>query len=270
VCAGALRCHVPTHESLSLMRWRVKPPRRRRRRRRFHALGRDSHWHWFTPQQHTLCPNWRADMGAAGSCTGNDAQPAPRSVFAASSPTSSISSKYSANRQIVAAPSARPPPKPPADGDTADHDGAFEPGKVQNLAFIKSVNAVDTRRDYSIIVDRSGSMAGDRWREVRFGICTILTRSLFAVSDLRCLPTLCQAQAAVEFLVPHVCRCDPDGISLYFFNGHFDKFENIATPQEVMEKFQEYEPGGGTKLSKVCQLPAKYQLVHSALFSPGL
>ena len=65
------------------------------------------------------------------------------------------------SKKFVALLSARPPPRP------AD-DAAFEPGKVQNLRFMKSVNAVDTRRDYSIIVDRSGSMAGDRWREVRF------------------------------------------------------------------------------------------------------
>ncbi len=64
--------------------------------------------------------------------------------------------------------------------------------------------------------------------------------------------TLYQAQAAVEFLVPHVCRCDPDGISLYFFNGSFDKFENIASGQEVMKRFREYEPRGRTRLSKVC------------------
>lgn len=113
-------------------------------------------------------------MGAAGSCTGNDAQPAPRSVFAASSPTSSVSSKYSGSKQIVALPSARPPPMPVAD------DAAFEPGKVQNLRFMKSVNAVDTRRDYSIIVDRSGSMAGDRWREVFLKCAVFLERRFFS------------------------------------------------------------------------------------------
>lgn len=82
------------------------------------------------------------------------------------------------------------------------------------------------------------------WRDVFFR--TVSDCSLF-----HCPIAPCQAQAAVEFLVPHVCRCDPDGISLYFFNGSYDKFENISSPEEVMEKFQEYEPGGGTKLSKV-------------------
>ena len=66
---------------------------------------------------------------------------------------------------------------PPAD------DAAFEPGKVQNLRFMKSVNAVDTRRDYSIIVDRSGSMAGDRWREVCFKCVAFLE----SVSTAPCL-----------------------------------------------------------------------------------
>lgn len=40
-------------------------------------------------------------------------------------------------------------------------------GKASNLRFMQAVRAVDTRRDYSIIIDKSGSMAGGRWRDVR-------------------------------------------------------------------------------------------------------
>ena len=38
--------------------------------------------------------------------------------------------------------------------------------KVSQSKFIKKVKEVDTNRDYSILVDTSGSMAGQRWDDV--------------------------------------------------------------------------------------------------------
>eukprot|EP00494_Astrolonche_serrata_P026086 UN26347 len=61
---------------------------------------------------------------------------------------------------------------------------------AMELGFFRRVAAVDTSRDYTIIVDKSGSMGGSRWTE---------------------------AKNAVEHLVGPCCKCDPDGISLYFF-----------------------------------------------------
>ncbi len=56
-------------------------------------------------------------------------------------------------------------------------------------------------------MDASGSMfAGERWK---------------------------QAEEAVKLLAPHACRCDPDGISLYFFSSLFYKYEHVKTAKQV-------------------------------------
>ena len=70
-----------------------------------------------------------------------------------------------------------------------------------------------------------------------------------------------QAQAAVTHLVEHAVRCDPDGISLYFFSGTFDKHENMSSADDVMALFHTHQPGGGTKLAKVC---APFSIISSS------
>ena len=60
-----------------------------------------------------------------------------------------------------------------------------------------------------------------------------------------------QAKAAVTHLVEHAVRCDPDGISLYFFSTTYDKHENMSSADDVMALFETHQPGGGTKLAKV-------------------
>jgi uncharacterized protein with von Willebrand factor type A (vWA) domain len=52
-------------------------------------------------------------------------------------------------------------------------------------------------------------------------------------------------------LAPHVCKADPDGITLYLFESSYRKFENIRTAQEVNDIFRRYRPGGGTNLTDV-------------------
>jgi hypothetical protein len=63
---------------------------------------------------------------------------------------------------------------------------------------------------------------------------------------------LYQARAALEHLVPGVTRCDPDGITLYFFNSQFEKYEGVQSADDILTLFDQTEPGGGTKLAKVC------------------
>jgi hypothetical protein len=65
------------------------------------------------------------------------------------------------------------------------------------------------------------------------------------------LSILRQAKAAVTHLVSHATRCDPDGISLYFFSTNYDKHENMSSADDVMALFETHQPGGGTKLAKV-------------------
>ena len=79
-------------------------------------------------------------------------------------------------------------------------------------------------RDYTIIVDKSGSMEGSRWEE---------------------------AKEALKILAPSICKADPDGITLYFFNDWFNKFDNVKTAEEVEKLFKSQEPNGCTNLAAV-------------------
>lgn len=79
------------------------------------------------------------------------------------------------------------------------------------------------QRDYVLIVDRSGSMStGRRWDE---------------------------ACAAVRSLAPYVCKFDPDGIMLMFFDHSIEKFDNVRTKEEVEKAFSKYKPRGSTDLA---------------------
>ena len=101
--------------------------------------------------------------------------------------------------------------------------------------FVKKLAEVDSSRDYIIIVDRSASMKlKGRWQE---------------------------AEEACKVLCSQACKCDADGITLYFFSSHsktskgetpaFTKYENVATGEDVMKQFQSKnnEPHGFGELS---------------------
>jgi uncharacterized protein with von Willebrand factor type A (vWA) domain len=85
-------------------------------------------------------------------------------------------------------------------------------------------------RDYTLIIDRSGSMgtqdqAGGRSRWA----------------------------AAEESTVALARRCnalDPDGITVYLFASRFRRFDHVG-PSRVIQIFQENEPAGGTDLAAV-------------------
>ena len=84
-----------------------------------------------------------------------------------------------------AAAAAKAPPKPPPE-TPEEH--------ISQSKFIETINTVDTSRDYIIIVDKSASMKlGGRWKA---------------------------AEEAVKVLSPAACKCDEDGITLYFFSSH--------------------------------------------------
>lgn len=78
--------------------------------------------------------------------------------------------------------------------------------------------------DYSIIVDKSGSMSGQRWKD---------------------------AEAAIKLLAPVVTSQDSNGITLYFFENSFETYNNVKDEERVMELFKKNSPGGGTALTKV-------------------
>ena len=98
--------------------------------------------------------------------------------------------------------------------------------RVASKKFFKKVKEVDTNRDYSILVDMSGSMAGGRWRD---------------------------AGTALQHLVPGVTKCDEDGITLYFFNDKYEKINNVKSADDVMRMFSTHAPGRGTLLAAVLE-----------------
>jgi len=107
------------------------------------------------------------------------------------------------------------------------------PGNVKPGAFFQQLAKVNVTRDYTIIVDASGSMwkAGSipghtRWDDAR--------------------------EALAHLIVP-ACECDPDGITLYFFGSEFVKHENVSSPEQIRQLFEQQEALGSTDLASVLQ-----------------
>lgn len=88
------------------------------------------------------------------------------------------------------------------------------------------------QRDYTLIIDKSGSMSvrdqssgKSRW-------------------DIMQESTLALASKCEEF--------DPDGITIYLFSGRFRRYDNV-TSDKVIQIFRENEPSGRTDLASVLQ-----------------
>jgi len=65
-----------------------------------------------------------------------------------------------------------------------------------------------------------------------------------------------EAEAAVAALAPSITRCDPDGITMYFFSsrGKFPKYSHVTTPNAVANAFRSQKPDGSTCLDGVLRL----------------
>lgn len=85
-------------------------------------------------------------------------------------------------------------------------------------------------RDYTLIIDKSGSMATPDQKNGR-------TRWVAAQESTLALASKCE-------------QFDPDGITIYLFSGKFKRFENV-TSSKVTQIFQENDPSGTTDLAAV-------------------
>ncbi len=90
--------------------------------------------------------------------------------------------------------------------------------------------ALVQERDYTLIIDKSGSMSSldplsgkTRWQAVQES-------------------TLALAKQCEEL--------DPDGITLYLFSGRFKRYDNV-TSDKVSQVFAEHDPMGRTDLASV-------------------
>ena len=85
-------------------------------------------------------------------------------------------------------------------------------------------------RDYTLILDKSGSMAQP---DARTG------RSRWNV-----------VQESTLALASRCEQLDPDGLTVYLFNGRFKRYDNVRT-DTVARLFRENEPMGSTNLAGV-------------------
>ena len=85
-------------------------------------------------------------------------------------------------------------------------------------------------RDYTLILDKSGSMST---KDQAGG------RSRWAV-----------ARESAQALAAKCEELDPDGLTLYVFGSRFKRYDNV-TSERVLQVFTENEPSGGTDLAGV-------------------
>lgn len=85
-------------------------------------------------------------------------------------------------------------------------------------------------RDYTLIIDKSGSMATPDQKGGK-------TRWATAQESTFALASKCE-------------QLDPDGITIYVFSGRFKRYENV-TASKVTQLFQENDPSGTTDLAAV-------------------
>jgi len=85
-------------------------------------------------------------------------------------------------------------------------------------------------RDYTLIIDKSGSMATPDQKSGR-------TRWIAAEESTFALASKCE-------------QFDPDGITVYTFSGKFKRYENV-TSNKVTQVFRENDPSGTTDLAAV-------------------
>lgn len=88
------------------------------------------------------------------------------------------------------------------------------------------------QRDYTLIIDKSGSMS------------VIEPKSQKSRWELVQESTLALARKCDQI--------DPDGITVYTFSGKFRRYDNVNA-SKVEQIFQENEPVGGTNLTAVLQ-----------------
>ncbi len=85
-------------------------------------------------------------------------------------------------------------------------------------------------RDYTLIIDKSGSMATPDQKGGK-------NRWVAAQESTFALASKCE-------------QFDPDGITIYVFSGRYKRYENV-TSSKVSQIFQENDPSGTTDLASV-------------------
>lgn len=93
-------------------------------------------------------------------------------------------------------------------------------------------NSIVENRDYTLIIDKSGSMSTNDQPNGQ-------TRWAAAQDSTLALARKCE-------------QIDPDGITVYLFSGRFRRYDNV-TSDKVAKIYEENEPMGRTDLATVLQ-----------------
>ncbi len=102
----------------------------------------------------------------------------------------------------------------------------------QEKAQLSEENIMLENRDYTLIIDKSGSMST---KDQQGGISRW---------EMMQESTLALARKCEEF--------DPDGITVYTFSNRFQRYDNV-TAQKISQIFKESEPIGKTRLAEVLE-----------------
>jgi hypothetical protein len=108
------------------------------------------------------------------------------------------------------------------------HEASVHKSSAVELSHNKFINVLrrsQRGRDYSVLIDASSSMFDGLWE----GSISESNLGESSYAENR----WAEAQKAVATLAPHVCRCDGDGITLYFFSDGFIKYPNIQSSDVV-------------------------------------
>ena len=93
-----------------------------------------------------------------------------------------------------------------------------------------NTDALVTDRDYTVIIDKSGSLAID--------------------DDAKGKTRWEMAQESTIALAKKCEEIDPDGITVYLFSGRFRRYDNV-TADKIVQIYQENEPMGKSDLKTV-------------------
>ena len=107
----------------------------------------------------------------------------------------------------------------------------FGRDRIKKIILIMSIDSLVTNRDYTLIIDKSGSLTTDdgggktRWE---------------------------MAQESTIALAQKCDEIDPDGITVYLYSGRFRRYDNV-TADKIRQIYAQNEPMGKSDLKSVLQ-----------------
>ena len=108
-----------------------------------------------------------------------------------------------------------------------------------------------------MIIDKSGSMAGSRWRDAQKAVEALAPGVVRAdPGTLRWYPRYESGNLPVRGLSPYRGVARVDGVGMWFFSGPGQHvyYDGIKSAEQVRELFRRHSPGGTTDLAGVLEL----------------